>query len=399
MLFVLQLYSEDTHTAVVKMRVIMDVVMKDDVKNAGKMTKRERVEATMKLQETDRVPVYDLLINDAAIEYFSGKYPPVGEKGIKAKCEAVGKMLDMTRAACYGPKEIGDWVDEDGFMRYRKERYINGGIRKRPFNDVEGAKIWLNKVTKRLKNRINNIDLKKYAKEHRVRFKQLQGYIGDDTVVLDECETGLDNVRAALGLELFSYISVDKKDLLSEYIELYTEFEIRKIHAVADRKLAVCAFVAGDVAMKSKLLHSPDWLRREFFPRVKRLNEAWHEHGIKCLFHSDGYIMEVMPDLLEAGIDGLNPVETTAGMDLKEVKRLYGNRIFITGGIDASQLLSNGNPDQVRSVCRETIKITSPGYFVGSTTELDNGAKLENILAILEVAWGRPPQRMDFPRR
>ena len=51
-----------------------------------------------------------------------------------------------------------------------------------------------------------------------------------------------------------------------------------------------------------------------------------------------------------------------------------------------SQLLSRGTPDEVREVCREAIRTAYPGYFIGSTTELDNSSKLENVLAMFEVA-------------
>jgi len=59
------------------------------------MTKKERVIATLNLQETDRVPIYDLLYNDAVIEYFTGKIPPPGEEGLKITCEAISRMLDI----------------------------------------------------------------------------------------------------------------------------------------------------------------------------------------------------------------------------------------------------------------------------------------------------------------
>jgi deoxyribose-phosphate aldolase len=74
-------------------------------------------------------------------------------------------------------------------------------------------------------------------------------------------------------------------------------------------------------------------------------------------------------------------------MDLKEVKRLYGDKLFIAGGIDVSQLLSNGTIEEVKRVCKDAIEAGYPGYFIGSTTELDNGAKLENVLAMLEIVW------------
>ncbi|MGC8804564.1 MAG: uroporphyrinogen decarboxylase family protein [Candidatus Ratteibacteria bacterium] len=125
---------------------------------------------------------------------------------------------------------------------------------------------------------------------------------------------------------------------------------------------------------------------KRFFPRLKGINDAWHEHGFKCLFHSDGYLMDVMDDLIETGIDGLNPIETAAGMSIKEIREKYGNKIFLAGGIDMSQFLASGDPEQVKQYCRKAIKEAGSGYFIGSTTELDNSTKLENIIALYEVA-------------
>ena len=77
------------------------------------------------------------------------------------------------------------------------------------------------------------------------------------------------------------------------------------------------------------------------------------------------YLMEVLDDLVEAGIDGLNPIETVAGMSLKEIREKYGDRLFLAGGIDMSQLLSNGAPDEVRDACRQAVRDAYPGYFMG----------------------------------
>jgi len=360
------------------------------------MTKRERVMAAMDLQETDRVPVYDLLLSDPVIEYFTGTYPAYGEEGIKTKCEAIGKMLDMTRAAYYGPKKPCVWTDDDGFVRCKEDRYINAGIIRRPFDDEDGAKDWMGRTIDRMKRERKNTDLKQFARKSSERFLQIQGYIGDDTVVLEECETGLDEVRANLGFELFSFVLAEDPGIISEYIEVSTDKTVEIIHAIADPKLTPCAMTAGDIAMKGRLMHSPEWLRKDFFPNLKKLIDAWHEHDIKCLFHSDGYIMEIMDDLIEAGIDGLNPIETIAGMDLHDVKKLYGDRIFLTGGIDMSQLLSRGTQQEVRRECERAIAIASPGYFIGSTTEIDNGSKLENVLTLLETAWGKRRDQWRF---
>ena len=93
------------------------------------MSKRDRVLAAMDLQETDRTPIYDILVNDAAIEYLAGKYPPVGEEGLKLRLQATAEIPDMTRMVTFAPQEPGESVSSDGF-----------GIRRRPFSDEEGAK-------------------------------------------------------------------------------------------------------------------------------------------------------------------------------------------------------------------------------------------------------------------
>ncbi len=344
------------------------------------MTKRERVERTLNLQETDRVPIYDLLYNDSVIEYFTGRIPPAGEEGLKITCEAISKMLDMTRGVT-GPSEPRVYKREDGLV-IRQERWTSW-IEEKPFKDEEEAKKWLIESIERLKR----IDKEEMANRYMFYFNKILSYVGDTVVLHAQTGTGLDELRHALGIELFSYLSADEPGLISEYLDVYTDLQVKFIHKIANRELSPCALTYGDIAYKERLLHSPDWLRREFFPRLKRLNDAWHEHGIKCLFHSDGYIMDVIPDLIDTEIDGINPIETVAGMNLKEVKRLYGDKLFITGGIDVSQLLSNGTPEEVREVCREAIRIGYPGYFIGSTTELDNGARLENVLAMVETAW------------
>ncbi len=185
---------------------------------------------------------------------------------------------------------------------------------------------------------------------------------------------------------MFSYVLADNPGLIAEAMEAVTRYNLAVCHSAADPGLSPVVLTYGDIACKERLIYSPDFLRREFLPRLKRLNDAWHERGLKCLFHSDGYLMDIMDDLMETGIDGLNPIETVAGMSLKEVREKYGHRLFLAGGIDMSQLLSRGTPDEVRSVCRQAIQDACPGYFMGSTTETDNSCRIENVIAMHEVA-------------
>ena len=362
---------------------------------AKAMTRKERVERTMALEETDRVPIYDLLRCDAAFEHFGGeKLPPLAEDEPTQKRllaivgRAVNRFCDMTRSVGFGPVAEKDTTDDLGFVHHADPHEKTSWITARPFDDQPGAVAFLERY--RDKMRQDTKDLQRDPTPHRDAyhkgFSETQAAIGDTVNLLAQQGVGLDEVRHWLGLELFSYIEADQPGLVSEVLDAITDHHVAVCHAVADRELSPCVLTYGDIACKDRLLHSPEWLRREFCPRLKRLNDAWHEHGLVCLFHSDGYLMEVMDDLIDAGIDGLNPIETVAGMDLKEVKQKYGHRLFLAGGIDMSQLLSLAEPDEVREVCRQAIRDAYPGFFMGSTTESDNSCRLDNLIAMHDVA-------------
>ena len=351
----------------------------------NKMSKKERVLTTLNHGETDRTPVYDVFFHDDCIEFFTGKRAPVGEEGVRLKCRAMSHMLDMTRAADVTPRVPGEREDSEGFV-FMEDRWLEMGIVKRPFEDETGATEWLKRKVEAMQSELSSMNPAAEARAYLERFRQIQSYFEDDTVVLiRQSGTGLDDLRHLLGWEYFAILSMDEPCLISRYLELHTNKEVALIHEIADRELSPCALTYGDIAMKGTLLHSPDWLKKEFFPHLKKLNDAYHEHDIKCLFHSDGLLMPVMYDLLQTGIDGLNPIEVVAGMNLEEISQAFSCKLFLAGGIDMSHLLSYGTAEEVRIVCEKAITAAPKGYFIGSTSELDNTAKLENILMMLKT--------------
>ncbi len=362
---------------------------------AAVMSKRERVERTMAFEETDRVPLYDLLRNDAAFVHFGGQPLPALSADPKTVAllnnisgKAVGAFLDMTRSVGFGPVEEKETTDDFGFVYHHSPHEKTSWIMRRPFVDEHGAIAFLKKWILDRKARTKQIetDPTAYREQFNRNFLKTQSLIGDTVNLLTQHGVGLDSVRHLLGFELFTYVLDDDPGLISEALETMTEHNVAECHAIANIKLSPAVLTYSDIAYKNRLLHSPHYLRQEIFPRIKRVNNAWHEHGFKCLFHSDGYLMDVLDDLIAIGCDGLNPIETVAGMDLKTVRDRCGNKLFLAGGIDMSQLLSIGTPDEVHAVCKQAIRDASPGYLMGSTTESDNSCKLENLIAMYDVA-------------
>src|ERR1017187_10369022 len=216
------------------------------------------------------------------------------------------------------------------------------------------------------------------------QFLKLQEKIGDNTVLFpSESPVGLDTAFARSGLELFSFAMADYPELVSDWLEALNWAEIQRVHECADAELSPVALVYADQADKNQTLFSPAFLRREFFPRLRKLVEAWHSHGIKVIFHSDGNLWRVLDDFKAAGIEGLTPLEPLSRMYAGDVRRSYPDWILM-GGIDASQLLPLGTEEDVREAVRRTIREAGAAgrLWLGSSTEIHPAIPAANALAM-----------------
>jgi hypothetical protein len=348
------------------------------------MTKRERVLRTLRHQETDRVPVYDILQNDGLIEHLAGERLTV-ENGDRVKGRAIARCLDMTRMPA-GPRAPGLCTSVEG-LTIRDERWTSW-IVQRPWSDWDGLLAWVRGEIERVEGLHYD---RAFAEAFHARMETFQGYFGDDTVQVVESGVGLTEMYWAVGWETISYLLADEPELVVSWLDARHRAELRRVEAIAEPRRILVALPYDDIAYKGGLLISPRWLREHWFPRLAQLTDAWHARDTFCLFHSDGDLWAVMDDLLAAGIDGLNPIEVAAGMTVREVRERYPT-LFLTGGVDVSQLLPLGTPEEVRAACIENLRATEGrGYFLGSTTELHWEIPLENMLAMFAVTWEQTP--------
>ncbi len=147
-----------------------------------------------------------------------------------------------------------------------------------------------------------------------------------------------------------------------------------------------------DVASQRGLFISPAMWRRYIKPRVAPFCDLAHEHGAKLRYHCCGSCRAILEDLIEIGVDILNPVQPLAeGMDPFELKREFGDRITFDGGIDTQQLLPNALPRQVRDHTRRMIDIVGRhgGYILGGSHNIQADCPDENIIAMVDEALGR----------
>jgi hypothetical protein len=142
-------------------------------------------------------------------------------------------------------------------------------------------------------------------------------------------------------------------------------------------------FYSDDFAQKGRSILSPADFEAFILPRYKKLYDACKKRGMQVIQHSCGQVGEYLPMLADAGLDGIQALEPTAGVDIAAVKALVGDRMTLVGGMDSSRVLSLGTPADVEADVKRCIKAAAAGggYFAGpSHTLLD--VPWENVLAM-----------------
>jgi len=187
------------------------------------------------------------------------------------------------------------------------------------------------------------------------------------------------------GLELFSYALADRPALVEAMIENLYEHQREYIRGLCAHRPGPAFQICEDLACKHGLLFNPEFLRRVYFPRLRELVGIIHGHGMKVIQHTDGDVTEVLEDLVDAGIDGLNPLES---MDLAAVKKRYGDSLVLVGNV-ASDVLSFGTPQQVRQLVADNIRAGwgHGGHWLDTSAgEFMPDIPLDNALAFFAAA-------------
>ncbi|MCX7872513.1 MAG: hypothetical protein N2487_04435 [Verrucomicrobiae bacterium] len=149
---------------------------------------------------------------------------------------------------------------------------------------------------------------------------------------------------------------------------------------------------ADDLATQNRCLISKSMYRRFLKPRHARLFNHIKKSAkvpVKIFYHSCGAVKDLIPDLIEAGIDILNPVQVSAvGMDTRELKRLFGKDIvFYGGGVDTQWILPRGTPQQVKDEVKRRIEDLAPGggFIFATVHNIQADVPPQNIVAMWEA--------------
>ena len=145
-------------------------------------------------------------------------------------------------------------------------------------------------------------------------------------------------------------------------------------------------FWYDDMGYKGTTFFSPNMYRELLQPYHTRAVKWAHDHGVYAQLHSCGDIMTLLPDIVATGVDALNPLEVKAGMDVFEIKRKYGDRLTLHGGINAVKW---SDADAILAEIDEKVPVLKQngGFIFSSDHSTPNAVSLDNMKRI--VAEGR----------
>ena len=332
------------------------------------MNSVERVQAALCLEEPDRVPVVEFVID-----------PKVAALAVPG-CRDVADCMDrlgMDGIGCGArfrnvrENSDGSYVDEWGVTYLPNPEAVAHPVRG-PIRTLDDARAYtppdpsapdrlgqLPEIVERYKGR------RAICFHHRAAF-MWAAYLMDIENILMGFLTEPDLVEL----------------VMDKVLQCNMEIVRRATHAGAE-----VIVLGDDYASNLGPMMSPAVFREFVLPRLTKMIDMIHEEGALCIKHSDGNLYSLLDMIVSAGPDGINPIEPVAGMELAKVKQLVGDKVCLSGNIDCAHLLPHGTEEEVRQAVRQAIADAGPGggYILSSSNSIHSSCNPRNLVAMVEA--------------
>ena len=342
-----------------------------------KLNHRERVMAALSGQEPDRVPYCELAID----RVFAARLLGWDEKPY------VNALAETTPFTLAEAKKVSMTLGLDNIFYLRRQPvYVD------TFVDEEGRLFPGNGKIK-TEDDLAMINL---PDPHRDEFyAEAESFAKNkgDYAAFFLTRGGLAPAMLSMGMDHFCLSLYDDLKLIEQLLDIYFGW----MEVVAERicQLDFDVFcMADDFAFNTGMMFSPDTFKELIVPHYRRIAE---KITIPWVFHSDGNIQQGIDMLMEVGVTGIHPIEKGA-MDIRKVKKEYGDKLCLFGNVDLV-LLGSGSPAEVEKEVFGLIRDIAPGggYIVTSGNSLADYLKPECVLAISKTIakYGNYPIERD----
>ena len=197
-----------------------------------------------------------------------------------------------------------------------------------------------------------------------------------------------ENMRRSLG-DLCMYESlITDPAWIHDYNRVHTDFFIAHFKLILDEAgVPDGIWLYEDLGYKGSLFCSPGVLEELIFPYYKEVVDFFHSYGLPVVFHTCGNTVEAVPLIVQAGFDGLNPMEVAAGNDTLAFAEQYGESLVFVGGFD-KRIMETGDRDLIRAEAAayiEGLKARGARFLFGSDHSISTNTDYEAFQHMVEV--------------
>ncbi|MGQ9632165.1 MAG: uroporphyrinogen decarboxylase family protein [bacterium] len=355
------------------------------------MTPRERVLGALKREPVDRIPYVEHYFHPrVAIDIAGGpdKFTS-DERALRSLESGEFDALDISAFA---------WIEVDISRVVGRDNIVYWGA----FGPFEGGKSYLlDPKTPELGFSSDGI-LKTRSDLDKMAFRKLDDAFWEPARKFVESKgnfaanamlwLGIDPTWHSMGFEHFAVCLAENPGFVEEILGRIADWCAEVAKGLCEIGFDFI-WAADDIAYKTAPLFSPKMYREVLLPHTRRVAE---NITIPWAYHSDGNLMPILDDMLTQGMNAIHPLEP-GSMDLRELKRRYGDRIAFIGNINMD-LLARGTPEEVRQEVKERIALMGPGYgyLISSSNSIAEYCKPENVVAMVEAIkeFGRYPLKV-----
>lgn len=199
-----------------------------------------------------------------------------------------------------------------------------------------------------------------------------------------------EDLSCAFGLEaLLEKIAKDPVSVFGEFKKSASN-SIKRLDAALGRDRDIDGiWLWSDMAYKKGLFFSTSFYKNYLFPLHKEICSFSVSKGLPVIMHSDGNLSGIMGLLIEAGFSGLHPAESSAGMDLEELKKKYKNKIVLIGNFKLDLLRHNNIKELVSSFKKRLdIAVEGSGYIFGFESPISSDIDIDKYKLVLDIVRG-----------
>ncbi|GIV17753.1 MAG: hypothetical protein KatS3mg022_3188 [Armatimonadota bacterium] len=319
------------------------------------MTPRERVLKALRREQPDRVPIHDGLWAETVRRW-----------------QREGMPAEIPAEDYFGYEIVGIGFDASPMFEvktlYKDDHVIvqttsYGGVRKnfRTYAStpeiidwaVKSKEDWL-RIKERLRPDYTRVDWVSL----RQRYQQARS---EDKCIVLTAAVGYDHLQSYVKSEELLVIMHDDPDWFRDMVQTHALLVLEMARMILDSGYPCdAAFLFNDMGYRNGPLFSPKMYRECILESDKMLCDFFHSRGMPVIYHTDGDVRLLIPGLIEAGVDCLQPLEAKANMDVRELKRQYGDRLAFMGNIDTRKM-ADPDPSVIEEEIRSKFEVAMKG--------------------------------------